>query len=44
MARRKLARYQQMRDFGRAAEPSGRESGAAASPRLRFVIHKHAAT
>ncbi len=44
MATRKLARYQEMRDFGKTAEPSGRGAKATASPRLRFVIQKHAAT
>ncbi len=44
MATPKLARYQQMRDFGQTAEPSGRDEAVAPSPRLRFVIQKHAAT
>jgi len=44
MATRKLARYQEMRDFEKTAEPSGRDAGVAASPRLRFVIQRHAAT
>jgi bifunctional non-homologous end joining protein LigD len=44
MATPKLARYQQMRDFEQTAEPSGRDEQVAASPRLRFVIQKHAAT
>ncbi len=38
-----LARYKAKRDFSKTAEPSG-ESGVASSPRLRFVIQKHAAT
>ncbi len=44
MAKTKLARYQQMRDFGQTAEPSGKDAKVAASERLRFVIQKHAAT
>jgi bifunctional non-homologous end joining protein LigD len=44
MAKPKLARYQEMRDFERTAEPSGRDAKVVASPRLRFVIQKHAAT
>jgi bifunctional non-homologous end joining protein LigD len=44
MAAAKLARYRQMRDFGKTAEPSGQASKVAASERLRFVIQKHAAT
>ena len=44
MANTKLARYQQMRDFERTAEPSGRKTRAPRSDRLRFVIQKHAAT
>lgn len=44
MPTRKLARYRQMRDFEKTAEPSGRQARAVASPRLRFVIQKHAAT
>jgi len=39
----KLARYQEMRDFAKTSEPSGREP-VAPSERLRFVIQKHAAT
>jgi bifunctional non-homologous end joining protein LigD len=38
-----LARYQEKRDFTRTAEPSGRLA-VAHSPRLRFVIQKHAAS
>ncbi|HWF00280.1 MAG TPA: DNA ligase D [Caulobacteraceae bacterium] len=44
MADTKLARYRQMRDFDKTAEPSGRETRTRASNRLRFVIQKHAAT
>jgi bifunctional non-homologous end joining protein LigD len=44
MTTRKLARYRQMRDFEKTAEPSGRGARTAASPNLRFVIQKHAAT
>jgi bifunctional non-homologous end joining protein LigD len=44
MATAKLTRYQQMRDFGQTAEPSGRDAKVVASDRLRFVIQKHAAT
>ena len=44
MATPKLARYQAMRDFEQTAEPSGRDAQVAPSPRLRFVIQKHAAT
>lgn len=39
----KLAKYRQMRDFEKTAEPSGR-TPVQASNRLRFVIQKHAAT
>jgi bifunctional non-homologous end joining protein LigD len=38
-----LARYQQKRDFTQTAEPSGRLA-VSSSPRLRFVIQKHAAS
>jgi bifunctional non-homologous end joining protein LigD len=42
MAEAKLARYQEMRDFSKTAEPSG--SGTVVrSDALRFVIQKHAA-
>jgi bifunctional non-homologous end joining protein LigD len=44
MTTAKLARYQQMRDFGQTAEPSGRDAKVLASERLRFVIQKHAAS
>ena len=43
MATRKLTRYRSKRDFSRTAEPSGRLT-VRKSPRLRFVIQKHAAT
>ncbi|MBU2135802.1 MAG: ATP-dependent DNA ligase, partial [Alphaproteobacteria bacterium] len=39
----KLARYREMRDFAKTAEPSGAD-GVTPSKRLRFVIQKHAAT
>ncbi|HEY2036602.1 MAG TPA: DNA ligase D [Steroidobacteraceae bacterium] len=42
MASRKLNIYRAKRDFSRTAEPSG-AGGVAASPRLRFVVQKHAA-
>jgi bifunctional non-homologous end joining protein LigD len=42
MASRRLSTYRAKRDFSRTAEPSG--SGAVApSPRLRFVVQRHAA-
>ena len=44
MATRQLARYREMRDFDKTAEPSGDKARTVASPRLRFVIQKHAAT
>jgi bifunctional non-homologous end joining protein LigD len=44
VAEPKLARYQSMRDFEKTAEPSGTNAKVAPSPRLRFVIQKHAAT
>ena len=43
MADRKLKTYQDKRNFGVTAEPSG-EQDVAPSERLRFVIQKHAAT
>ena len=43
MAKSDLDRYRAKRDFTRTAEPSG-EKAATPSPRLRFVIQKHAAT
>ena len=43
MATRKLATYRRKRDFSKTAEPSGRLA-VKQSPRLRFVIQKHAAT
>ena len=42
MARRDLSVYRAKRDFSKTAEPSGR-TRAPPSPRLRFVIQKHAA-
>jgi bifunctional non-homologous end joining protein LigD len=42
-AQKALARYRAMRDFSKTAEPSGGEH-TATSPRLRYVIQKHAAT
>ena len=39
-----LDKYQSMRDFAVTAEPSGKASAVKASPRLRYVIQKHAAT
>ena len=42
MARRDLSVYRAKRDFSKTAEPSGRTC-APPSPRLRFVIQKHAA-
>src|ERR1700722_18641345 len=43
MATDDLSRYRSKRDFTKTAEPSG-EIVVAPSPRLRFVIQKHAAT
>ena len=43
MAEAKLARYREMRDFTKTAEPSG-ERAVKPSELLRFVIQKHAAT
>jgi bifunctional non-homologous end joining protein LigD len=43
MAQAKLARYREMRDFSRTAEPSG-DAQAARSEAPRFVIQKHAAS
>src|SRR3982750_1513661 len=43
MAKAALSTYRAKRDFTRTAEPSG-EQAVAPSPRLRFVIQKHAAT
>jgi len=44
----KLSTYRAKRDFGQTAEPKGsrsmRSRTPAISPRLRFVIQKHAAT
>jgi len=44
MATKKLSRYQEMRDFEKTAEPSGKGAKVAKSNRRRFVIQKHAAT
>jgi bifunctional non-homologous end joining protein LigD len=44
MARAKLGRYRQMRDFEKTAEPSGEGQRTAASNQRRFVVQKHAAT
>ncbi|AYV48569.1 DNA ligase D [Caulobacter flavus] len=43
MAAAKLAKYQEMRDFSRTAEPSGNKK-VLPSKALRFVIQKHAAS
>src|SRR5476651_2097779 len=43
MASPKLAKYRAKRDFAVTAEPSG-DAAAPASPRLRYVIQKHAAS
>jgi bifunctional non-homologous end joining protein LigD len=43
VAPKKLAVYRSKRDFTKTAEPSG-DARLAHSPRLRFVIQKHAAT
>src|SRR5476651_2660388 len=42
MAKAALKDYQTKRDFSKTAEPSG-EQRIAPSPRLRFVVQKHAA-
>ena len=42
MAKASLSAYRAKRDFSKTAEPSGKRQ-AASSPRLRFVIQKHAA-
>ncbi len=39
-----LARYREMRDFSKTAEPSGQTTSAASTESLPFVIQKHAAT
>ncbi len=44
MAKTKLARYREKRDFEQTAEPSGENPAVAGSERLRFVIQRHAAT
>jgi bifunctional non-homologous end joining protein LigD len=43
MAETKLSKYRSKRDFTKTAEPSD-EAEASPSPRLRFVVQKHAAT
>lgn len=43
MAATKLAKYQEMRDFSKTAEPSGNDK-VVPSEALRFVIQKHAAS
>ena len=40
----KLARYQEMRDFQKTAEPSGRDVEIVEANQRRFVIQKHAAS
>ncbi|MGC1523490.1 MAG: DNA ligase D [Steroidobacteraceae bacterium] len=42
MAKPALSAYRAKRDFSKTEEPSG-QSGVAPSPRLRFVVQKHAA-
>jgi bifunctional non-homologous end joining protein LigD len=42
MSKRALSVYRAKRDFSKTAEPSG-QSRVAPSPRLRFVVQKHAA-
>jgi bifunctional non-homologous end joining protein LigD len=42
VAKRALSAYRAKRDFSKTEEPSGKQN-VAASPRLRFVIQKHAA-
>ena len=44
MATTKLAKYQEMRNFARTAEPSGKDAKVVPSKALRFVIQKHAAS
>ena len=44
MVAAKLAKYQEMRDFSRTAEPSGKDARVVPSEALRFVIQKHAAS
>jgi bifunctional non-homologous end joining protein LigD len=43
MAKKLLAKYRQKRNFAKTAEPSG-EQPVTPSPRLRFVVQKHAAS
>ena len=40
----KLQSYQNMRDFSRTSEPSGKDAKVVPSEALRFVIQKHAAS
>ena len=42
MGSRKISTYRAKRDFGRTSEPAG-SAAVARSPRLRFVVQKHAA-
>ena len=44
MVATKLAKYKEMRDFSRTAEPSGEGARVVPSQALRFVIQKHAAS
>jgi len=44
VAATKLAKYQEMRDFSRTGEPSGKDAKVVPSKMLRFVIQKHAAS
>jgi bifunctional non-homologous end joining protein LigD len=44
MAATKLTKYQDMRDFSKTAEPSGKGARIRPSKALRFVIQKHAAS
>ena len=44
MATKKLAKYQEKRDFAQTAEPSGDNARVVPSKALRFVIQKHAAS
>ena len=43
-AQKALNKYRSMRDFAVTAEPSGKGGSTKSSPRLRYVIQKHAAT
>src|SRR6202034_3469046 len=42
MAKPALGTYRSKRDFSKTAEPAG-DHGVAPSPRLRFVVQRHAA-